>query len=146
MRRCPGSDASPLSRTCFDSPRCSDAAVNSMGPGIISPAILDAATRNRTDEKPNELFKQLAIGCGWEPSPAYLGLGFFLRGEAICHHHFGTLTSPRTFGNMGAGSTMFWVDPECDMTFVCLSAGVMNEAQNIARFQRLSDIAVSAAI
>jgi len=116
------------------------------GARIVSPAILDAATRNRTDEKPNELFKQLAIGCGWEPSPAYLGLGFFLRGEAICHHHFGTLTSPRTFGNMGAGSTMFWVDPERDMTFVCLSAGVMNEAQNIARFQRLSDIAVSAAI
>jgi CubicO group peptidase (beta-lactamase class C family) len=116
------------------------------GARILSPAILDAATRNRTGEKPNELFKQLAIGCGWESSPAYLGLGFFLRGEAICHLHFGTLTSPRTFGNMGAGSTIFWVDPERDITFVCLSAGVMREDHNIARFQRLSDIAVSAAI
>lgn len=116
------------------------------GTRILSPAILDAATRNCTGEKPNELFKQLAIGCGWEPSPAYLGLGFFLRGEAICHHHFGTLTSPRTFGNMGAGSTIFWVDPERDMTFVCLSAGVMREDHNIERFQRLSDLAVSAAI
>jgi CubicO group peptidase (beta-lactamase class C family) len=116
------------------------------GARIISPAILDAATRNRTGDKPNELYKQLAISCAREPSPAYLGLGFFLRGDAICHHHFGTLTSPRTFGNMGAGSSLFWVDPERDVTFVFLSAGVMNEAQNILRFQRLSDIAISAAI
>jgi hypothetical protein len=31
------------------------------------------------------------------------------------------------------------------MTFVFLSAGVMNGVDNIERFQRLSDIAVSAA-
>jgi CubicO group peptidase (beta-lactamase class C family) len=116
------------------------------GKRILSPAILDAATRNRTGDKPNELFKARAIEAGWQAAPAYLGMGFFLRGEAICHHHFGTLTSPRTFGNMGAGSTIFWVDPERDMTFVCLSAGVMREDHNIERFQRLSDIAVSAAI
>jgi CubicO group peptidase (beta-lactamase class C family) len=116
------------------------------GARIVSPAILDAATRNRTGDKPNELYKQLAIGRGWRAYPAYIGLGFFLRGEMICPHQFGTLTSPRTFGNTGAGSTIFWVDPERDMTFVCLSAGVMNEADNIERFQRLSDIAVSAAI
>jgi CubicO group peptidase (beta-lactamase class C family) len=115
------------------------------GARIISPTILDMANRNQTGERPNELFKPLAISRGWEPSPAYLGIGFFLRGEAICHHHFGTLTSPRTFGNFGAGSSIYWVDPERDMTFVCLSAGVMNEADNIERFQRLSDIAVSAA-
>lgn len=116
------------------------------GARILSPAILDLASRNHTGEKPNELFKQLAMSCGWAPSPAYIGLGFFMRGEAVCHLHFGTLTSPRTFGNMGAGSTMLWVDPARDVTFVCLSAGVMNEALNMARFQRLSDIAISAAI
>lgn len=116
------------------------------GARIVSPTILDAATRNQTGERPNELFKPLAIGRGWEPSPAYIGIGFFLRGEATCHHHFGTLASPRTFGHFGAGSSLFWVDPERDMTFICLSAGVMNEADNIERFQRLSDIAISAAI
>ena len=116
------------------------------GARILGPVILDLATRNHTGDKPNELFKQLAISCGWEPSPAYIGLGFFMRGETVCHLHFGTLTSPRTFGNMGAGSSIFWVDPARDVTFVCLSAGVMNEALNMARFQRLSDIAISAAI
>ena len=69
-----------------------------------------------------------------------------MRGEAVIPHLFGTLTSPRTYGNYGAGSTLFWVDPELDMTFVCLSTGVMKSADNIERFQRLSDIAVSAAI
>jgi CubicO group peptidase (beta-lactamase class C family) len=116
------------------------------GARILSPALIDQATRNRTGDKPNELYKQLALGRGWAPYPAYIGLGFFLRGEAVCHHQFGTLTSPRTFGNTGAGSTIFWVDPARDVTFVCLTAGVMNEADNIERFQRLSDIAISAAM
>jgi CubicO group peptidase (beta-lactamase class C family) len=115
------------------------------GARILGPAILSQATRNRTGDKPNELYKQLAESRGWEPYPAYIGIGFSLRGEAICHHQFGTLTSPRTFGNHGAGSTLMWVDPELDMSFACLTAGVMNEADNIERFQRLSDIAAAAA-
>lgn len=116
------------------------------GVRVIGPAILDQATRNQTGDKPNELYKAQAIGRGWKPYPAYIGIGFTLRGEAICHHQFGTLTSPGSFGNHGAGSTLFWVDPELDMTFVCLTAGVMDEGDNIDRFQRLSDIAVSAAV
>ncbi|MGA3295145.1 MAG: serine hydrolase domain-containing protein [Candidatus Acidiferrales bacterium] len=116
------------------------------GVRILSPAILDMATRNRTGDKPNDLYSAIGAARGWEPYPAYIGLGFFVRGEAICHHQFGTLASPRTFGNTGFGSTLFWVDPEKDMTFVCLTSGVMDEGDNIERFQRLSDIAHSAAI
>ena len=116
------------------------------GARILSPGILEQATICRTGDKPNELYMQLALSRGWAPYPGYIGIGFSLRGEAICHHQFGTLTSPRTFGNHGAGSTVFWVDPERDMTFVCLTAGVMDEADNIERFQRLSDIAASAAV
>lgn len=113
---------------------------------ILAPAILDLATRNWTGDKPNELYVQLVSRKGWPPYPAYIGLGFFLRGEAICPHQFGTLASPRTFGNTGYGSAIFWVDPAREMTFVCLTAGVMDEADNIERFQRLSDIALSAAV
>jgi len=116
------------------------------GRRIVSPAMLRLATRNWTGEKPNELYKTVAINHGWEPYPAYLGLGFELSGEKIVPNLFGTLSSPATFGNYGSGSTLFWVDPQIDMTFVCLSAGVMQQAPNIERFQRLSDIAVSAAI
>ena len=116
------------------------------GKRIVSRAMLDLATRNWTGDKPNELYKSVAINHGWEPYPAYIGLGFALRGEKVCPSLFGTLTSPRTFGNYGSGSTLFWVDPELDMTFVCLSAGIMQQAPNIERFQRLSDIAASAAL
>ncbi len=116
------------------------------GARIIGPAILEQATINRTGDQPNELYMRLALSRGWAPYPAYIGIGFSLRGEAICQHQFGTLTSPRTFGNHGAGSTLFWVDPVRDMTFACLTAGVMDEGDNIERFQKLSDIAVSAAV
>jgi CubicO group peptidase (beta-lactamase class C family) len=115
------------------------------GARILSPATLAMARRNWTGDKPNELYKVLAHKRGWEPSPAYIGLGFSLRGTTHCHHMFGTLTSAGTFGNYGAGSALYWVDPERAVTFVCLTAGVMESNDNIERFQRLSDIAISAA-
>jgi CubicO group peptidase (beta-lactamase class C family) len=115
------------------------------GTRILSPATLELAGRNWTGDKPNELYKVLSHRRGWEPAPAYIGLGFSLRGTAHCHHMFGTLASPGTFGNYGAGSALYWVDPERELTFVCLTAGVMESNDNIERFQRLSDIAISAA-
>jgi CubicO group peptidase (beta-lactamase class C family) len=115
------------------------------GARILSPATLDLATQNHTGDRPNQLYEQLAIARGWRPFPAYIGLGFSLRGDVVCHHQFGTLASPRTFGSAGAGSALFWVDPKRDLTFVCLTAGVINEGDNIERFQRLSDLAIAAA-
>jgi CubicO group peptidase (beta-lactamase class C family) len=115
------------------------------GARILSPAMLALARRNWTGEKPNELYAQRGRERGWAPAPAYIGLGFSLRGTAICHHMFGTLASPGTFGNYGAGSTLYWIDPERDLTFVCLTAGVMESNANIERFQKLSDIVISAA-
>jgi CubicO group peptidase (beta-lactamase class C family) len=115
------------------------------GARILSPAMIDQATINRTGDKPNELYAALGRSRGWAPYPAYIGIGFSLRGEAICHHQFGTLSSPRTFGHAGAGSALFWVDPKRDLTFVCLTAGVMDEGDNVERFQRLSDLAIAAA-
>jgi CubicO group peptidase (beta-lactamase class C family) len=116
------------------------------GARILSPAILQQAIVNRTGDVQNDLYTAIGAARGWEPYPAYIGLGFFLRGKAICHHQFGTLASPHTFGNTGFGSTLYWVDPERDMTFVALTSGVMDEGDNIDRFQRLSDIALSAAV
>ncbi|MEY4642935.1 MAG: hypothetical protein RLZZ227_2929 [Pseudomonadota bacterium] len=116
------------------------------GARILSPATIDLATKNWTGDKPNELYKAVALNHGWEPYPAYIGLGFCLSGELPIPNLFGTLTTPRTFGNYGSGSTLFWVDPVLDLSFVCVSAGIMQQAQNIERFQRLSDIAASAAL
>jgi len=115
------------------------------GARLVSRAMLDQATINRTGEKPNELLRQLGYSRGWEQSPAYIGLGFFLRGEVVCRHQFGTLASPRTHGHQGAGSGVVWVDPARELCFAMLSAGVLHEADNIERFQRLSDMVLAAA-
>ena len=116
------------------------------GARILSPAILELATRNWTGEKPNELYKAVANRAGWRPYPAYMGLGFAIRGSGMHHAIYGTLCSPQTFGNYGAGSVLFWVDPVRELTFAFLSAGVMGQAPNIERFQRICDIVTSAAV
>jgi CubicO group peptidase (beta-lactamase class C family) len=116
------------------------------GARILSPTMVERAHRCWTGDKPNELYRKIFEGRGWEVLPAYIGLGFTLRGDRMGHALFGTLTSPETFGNHGAGTTIFWVDPELDMTFVGLTTGVMNSDVNIERWQKLSDLAVSAAV
>jgi CubicO group peptidase (beta-lactamase class C family) len=116
------------------------------GVRLVSPTLLERARMNWTGDRPNEVYKRMAAQRGWGVMPAYIGLGFSTRGEQIGNTLFGTLTSPRTFGNYGAGTTLFWVDPELDMTFVGLCTGVMTSPDNIERWQRLSDIAVSAAL
>ena len=116
------------------------------GQRILSPRMIEMATLNRTGLLPNLLYKGMALARGWQPWPAYIGLGFSLRGDEIGHCQFGTMATPRTFGNFGAGSTLFWVDPELDLTFACLTTKLMPEPDNFVRFQRLSDIALSAAL
>jgi CubicO group peptidase (beta-lactamase class C family) len=114
------------------------------GARILSPTMVRLSRKNHTGDLPNELYKTVALRAGYEVPPAYMGLGFSVRGTAIVKHQFGTLTSPETFGNYGAGSTEFWIDPELDLTFVGLSAGLLSQAANIDRFQRLSDLVVGA--
>jgi CubicO group peptidase (beta-lactamase class C family) len=116
------------------------------GARILSPTMVERAHRCWTGDKPNELYRQIFEKRGWVVLPAYIGLGFTLRGDRMGHALFGTLTSPETFGNHGAGTTIFWVDPRLDMTFVGLTTGVMNSDVNIERWQRLSDLAVAAAV
>jgi len=116
------------------------------GVRILSPRIVAVARKVWTGDMPNELYRGVAVRAGWNTPPAYMGLGFNVRGTAIVNHQLGTLTSPETFGNYGAGSSLFWVDPELDVSFACLTAGVMTQAANIERFQKLSDLVVSAAV
>ena len=78
--------------------------------------------------------------------PAYLGLSFFLRGKGHFPTPHGLTASPGTFGGMGAGSTLFWVDPERDLTFVFLSAGLLEDGRSILRHQRLSDMVIASVV
>ena len=116
------------------------------GVRILSPTMVKLARRNWTADKPNEVFKKLCLERGWPVIPAYIGLGFPLRGEAVGVNLYGSLTSPSTMGGYGAGTTIWWVDPELDLTFVGLCTGVMNSDANYLRWRRLSDVAVSGAV
>ena len=116
------------------------------GARILSPAMLELATRNHTGDKPNSLLDYTVQMRGWEPFPAAIGLGFFIRGEGVIPGFFGNLCSPRTFGGLGAGSTAFWVDPARDLTFSFLSVGLMEDSYHLERVSRLSDIVVSALV
>jgi CubicO group peptidase (beta-lactamase class C family) len=115
------------------------------GTRLISPAMIEMASRNWTGEMVNELYAARGREEGLDPAPAYIGLGFSVRGTALCPHMFGTLASPRSFGNYGAGTSLFWVDPERDLTFACLTAGVMGHNANMRRFQKIGDMVISAA-
>jgi CubicO group peptidase (beta-lactamase class C family) len=116
------------------------------GVRVLSPAILKTATTNHTGLRPNSLWNYARELRGWDEFPAFLGLSFFLRGTGIFPTYFGTMASPGTFGGIGAGSTLFWVDPERDLTFVCLTAGLLEESHSVERFQRLSDLVHAAVI
>ena len=112
---------------------------------LLSPAMVDLAMRNHTGDLANETWG-FALGArGWKPIRAFNGLGFYLRGEGILPTPFGHMASPGTYGGVGAGSTLFWVDPARDLTFVLMTTGlIVDEALNVERFRRLSDLVFSA--
>jgi CubicO group peptidase (beta-lactamase class C family) len=114
------------------------------GTRILSPALLKLALTNHTGSETNHIFDGMCEARGWDPFPAYLGLGFFLRGEGLFPMPFGATASSDTFGGLGAGSTMFWVDPQRDVTFVCLTSGVLEDSRNFERMQQLSDLVLAA--
>ena len=114
------------------------------GARILSPAIVRLAATNHTGLQPNDLWNYAREMRGWDEFPAFLGLGFFMRGTGICPTYLGSMASPGTFGGVGAGSTLFWIDPERDVTFVCLTSGALEESYSMDRFQRLSDLVLAA--
>lgn len=115
------------------------------GERLVSPALLRLATSIQTGDRPNGFYAFACQERGWDPFPANIGLSFFVRGTGIFPTYLGVTSSPRTFAGLGAGSSMFWVDPARDLAFVFLSAGLMEETRNLERCQRLSDL-VQAAI
>ncbi len=112
---------------------------------ILSPATIESIQVNRTGDEPNTIWAYAEAMRGWEPFPANLGFGFFLRGEGVFPTPFGLLASPATFGGFGAGSNAFWIDPVTDVTYAFMSSGLMEDSYSVERHQRLADL-VHAAI
>ena len=116
------------------------------GVRILSPATVASVQANRTGDEPNTIWAYAEVMRGWEPFPANLGLGFFLRGEGAFPTPFGLLASPSTFGGFGAGSSVFWIDPVSDVTYAFLSSGLLEDSHSIERHMRLSDLVHAAVV
>jgi CubicO group peptidase (beta-lactamase class C family) len=116
------------------------------GEQLFGESVLDFATTNQTGEEINDLYGMVAAARSWDLPPGNMGLGMALAGSGTHARFFGPFVSPRTFGSYGAGSSLLWVDPVSGLSFSFLSSGVMDEGDNVARFQKLSTIAASAVI
>lgn len=117
------------------------------GVRLLSPSTIRLMTTNQTGDMPNGIWDFARAMNGWPLFPAYLGYGFFVRGEgAYFPTPFGLSTSPRAYGGFGAGSTCFWVDPDRDLTVVYLSAGLMRETESTPRHQRIGDLVQAAVV
>lgn len=116
------------------------------GRRILSPTTLELAIRNHTGDRPNSILDYTVQMRGWDPFPASIGLGFFVRGEGVIPGPFGNLCSSRSFGGWGAGSTAFWIDPLRDVTFSFLSTGLMEDSRHIERISRFSDMVLASLV
>lgn len=110
------------------------------GTRLLSPAMTSRLLQKATGELPNNMWNYAHEMRGWREFPANLSLGFYVRGEGLFPHAFGQLASPSAFGGIGAGSNVFWVDPDSDVSFIFLSSGLIEESYAWERHQRYSDM------
>jgi CubicO group peptidase (beta-lactamase class C family) len=116
------------------------------GVRILSPASVKQATTIQTGTLANDYYIRVMEEQGIKPPPANMGLDFQIRGEGVGPNSMGNLASPSTYGKFGLGGTGFWVDPERDVTFVFLRSGLLEYLNDTAKYQRISDMAMSAVL
>jgi CubicO group peptidase (beta-lactamase class C family) len=116
------------------------------GVRILSPASVRQATTIQTGKLVNDYYVRVMEEHDVQPPPANIGLDLLIKGEGISPNSMGTLTSPGTYGKFGLGGTGFWVDPEREVTFVFLRSGLLEHYNDTVSYQRLSDMAIAAAV
>jgi len=116
------------------------------GERVLSPATVRLATTLHTGDQRDCLLDQMFMANDLDPIPANRGLSWFLRGSGLETNHFGSLASADTFGHAGASSIMAWADPQRELVFIGLTAGLVHESRNIPRWHLLSDLAQAAVV
>ncbi len=86
---------------------------------VVSPTLISEQTVDDAITAHYPSLAGIVPGVG-RYAPCPWGLGFELRGEKE-PHWTGTRNSARTFGHFGGAGTMFWVDPEAEVTLVALT-------------------------
>ncbi|WP_030539156.1 serine hydrolase [Sphingobium sp. DC-2] len=112
---------------------------------VLSAAATSYALKNHTGGKPNVFWDFSKEDRDVAEFPAnFCLMGGYVRGEGHHMSPLGNFASPDSFGAVGSGSTMFMVDPSRGLTFVILTAGLMEGLGHFQRLERLSDLAVAA--
>jgi len=98
------------------------------GTQLLKPETVTAATELQTE----------TVDDGTLSRPMRYAMGYW-RGGAVSDL-FGTLSSPETFGHVGLGSIVTWVDPEADLTFAYTCNGIREEShEHAVRVNQLAD-------
>jgi CubicO group peptidase (beta-lactamase class C family) len=105
------------------------------GTRVLSPRVVQFATRNHTAERMDEL----------QGVPMHRGLGVYVRGTDGGARSLGTIGSPRTFGHGGAGSSQSWADPDSGLSFCYLSNLRHGEWHN-QRMDKISNLVHAALV
>jgi len=115
------------------------------GARILSRTMLEFAQQNHTGDASNEFWDFNREAAGFDDFPGnFTLLGGYVRGTGYHLTPLGLTASPRAFGAVGAGSTMWMVDPDRDLTVVFLSAGLVEGLRHFRRLQRVNDLALAA--
>jgi CubicO group peptidase (beta-lactamase class C family) len=110
---------------------------------LMSPGLFDYASQNHTGDLSNGAWQFHLLEHGLPDFPANFSLlGGYVRGRRHYMTGAGHAASSRTFYAVGGGPTMWMVDPERDLIFLC--AGLLDGLAHFARLQRLSDLALAA--
>lgn len=98
------------------------------GTRLLEPETVDRATQLQIETADD----------GTLSRPMRYAMGYW-RGGSVSDL-FGTLSSPATFGHVGLGSIVGWVDPEADLTFAYVCNGIREESyEHAARVNQLAD-------
>lgn len=98
------------------------------GTRILEPETVETATELQIE----------TVDDGTLSRPMRYAMGYW-RGGSVTDL-FGTLSSPETFGHVGLGSIVAWVDPEAGLTFSYTSNGIREESyEHAARVNQLAD-------
>ena len=101
------------------------------GTRVLSPRVIQFATRNHTDERVDENMGM----------PMHRGLGPHVRGNTPTIRGLGTIASPSTFGHGGAGTSFSWGDPESGVSFTYVTNCMAPEPWHSVRLDQISNIA-----
>lgn len=112
---------------------------------LLSRSLLEFAQRNHTGDAINEFWDFNREAADLDDFPGNFSLlGGYVRGSGYHLTPLGLTASPRAFGAVGSGTTMWMVDPDRELTVVFLSAGLVEGLRHFRRLQRISDLSLAA--